>query len=978
MNYWDGTDYVSSDPRFDLGADAFVANRVQHPVTIGANINQVGAVKLVTPDGKRLNSTPVAIGLFDAQSGRSVIIATITNSAGVLVDENRIVFQNAFAGVCADIVYILERGSFEQDVVFTGRIDPGDFGFPTNTTRVQIFTEFYDVPRPDRERRPVYVEKDASVRRRMASPDRIDEAIGFGEFVIGTGEAYSGGTAGNPAGASAVVTKEMAVSEGRTFLIESVQFKEIASAMKELPVCEEGQASIGKKSSLKMAEIPRPGRGKEAVQIIPRRGGKEVAQLGDRSRGVTVDYRGHIGGTMTGTTVFQGDYTYLVTDIVYCNGPVIIEGGVVFKYKVGKSIWVQNSSLTCQTTDYRPAVFTAMDDDTIGESAAGYTGATTGYTGVIASGGYANPALLLKYTGTLSNCRFRYAQFAIQLYQDDVTSTSVTVKHSQFVDCVRGIYISGLAAGCAIANVSVTVQNDLFARVRYPFSDYLTGSFFYLQLALNATECTFDRSTFFFKVDNSVPVFGGVTATGSLFSYVTNQTSGASISFGGSFNGFYKSFVNQTFGTSPVTIQTYPFQTAGAGDYYLAPNSVCSGAGPTSVTPASLLSDLKKRTTSPPNTNKVVQFVSSSETWPVWVQRDTDRLDIGYHYPALDYLASFVIVGAATLTLDPGVAVATFGYTGIRLEDGSVLNTHGDALMHNQLCAFLAVQENAIIMSSTAPSNMMVLYATVEAGSGLIDAKFTDFSGMSGLGYVAYGYSLQLQLRDCYLGSANINLYMPGAPESFSNNLFERSNLTLGPSYFMSPIDFYNNTVRNSALSFDDGTSGGTDGYRTVRDNLFDSSSIWVPYPAYVAHDHNAYYNCSSSLIPNSGNGDKTLTAAPVYAAGPLGSSYISSTSPSIVNAGSRLASDAGLYHHTISPPGTTKEGTSQVDMGFHYVAVDGTGRPIDTDLDGVADYAEDLNGNGNGADDPTSWQVYNSPNGLVTGNGLVVYTPLK
>jgi hypothetical protein len=148
MNYWDGKQYVPSDPRFDLGTDSFVADRVQHTVKISANLNQTGAVKLVTPDGKRLNSTPVAIALYDAQSGESLVIGTITNCAGVLVDDNRIVFQNAFAGVCADIVYTLEQGSFEQDVVLTGRVDPADYGFPAKTTRIQIYTEFYDAPRP--------------------------------------------------------------------------------------------------------------------------------------------------------------------------------------------------------------------------------------------------------------------------------------------------------------------------------------------------------------------------------------------------------------------------------------------------------------------------------------------------------------------------------------------------------------------------------------------------------------------------------------------------------------------------------------------------------------------------------------------------------------------------------------------------------------------------------------------------------------
>ena len=58
-------------------------------------------------------------------------------------------------------------------------------------------------------------------------------------------------------------------------------------------------------------------------------------------------------------------------------------------------------------------------------------------------------------------------------------------------------------------------------------------------------------------------------------------------------------------------------------------------------------------------------------------------------------------------------------------------------------------------------------------------------------------------------------------------------------------------------------------------------------------------------------------------------------------------------------------------------VATDSAGNPIDTDGDGICDALEDLNGNGLGTDDPTSWTVYNSTNGLTTGSGLQVFTPL-
>src|SRR3989442_1223111 len=79
-------------------------------------------------------------------SGQSAIIAAVKDCTGVLLGDNRVVYEDAFNGaVCADVLYTIDRDSFSQDVVITGRLDPADWGFSTNAV-LQIFTEFYQPP----------------------------------------------------------------------------------------------------------------------------------------------------------------------------------------------------------------------------------------------------------------------------------------------------------------------------------------------------------------------------------------------------------------------------------------------------------------------------------------------------------------------------------------------------------------------------------------------------------------------------------------------------------------------------------------------------------------------------------------------------------------------------------------------------------------------------------------------------------------
>lgn len=245
MNYWDGQEWTPSDPSFEVSADgtAFVAAKIQDATRLAADLNSVGAVTVTTPDNVTLRSTPVAIGLYDAASGQSVIVAAITNTMGVLVDPQHVAYNKAFVGggFVVSVVYSLpDTGSFHQDVIFVAfdpGFDPTVWGFAaasTNTLQIQIFTEFYDCPQPVMLTNFLYVEQDPAVRASMVSPDLLDYTLDFGDYTFGLGRAYTTSTNAS-AGVGVPVAKDFVTSSGRTYLVESIPYRWLAAELQSLP-----------------------------------------------------------------------------------------------------------------------------------------------------------------------------------------------------------------------------------------------------------------------------------------------------------------------------------------------------------------------------------------------------------------------------------------------------------------------------------------------------------------------------------------------------------------------------------------------------------------------------------------------------------------------------------------------------------------------------------------------------------------------
>lgn len=498
----------------------------------------------------------------------------------------------------------------------------------------------------------------------------------------------------------------------------------------------------------------------------------------------------------------------------------------------------------------------------------------------------------------------------------------------------------------------------------------------------------------------------------------------------GSHNGFYNSV---TCGSDQVPETEIPFAPVGylaegqtwyfvanaQGSHYLRTGSPFTDAGTPDIS-QNLKDELSRGTTVVPGLFNY--DVNSSQTLGPAAIRDSDTPDLGYHYPVVDYVVCGATVNNCTLNIDQGTVLAFTTpyyepgrpeavrywdhYTipsyewGIRVNPGGRLNVNGVPTSRVVFARLEAVQENPVFVPdqdslSWCPlitfKGVLTPYTYVPVGP-LAEAKirFADFQTMAGSpAHIAnlypefdYTYDLvqHLELEDCHFYCGWL-VYesggVPGRTFALRNNVFERTIIDIE--------DFWSNhgtepemfEARNN-LFYHPGevdlvpTAGAN---WKFTDNIFDHASLDAGWNGPVAENHhNAYIGMSTRLSPAAPISTDPDLASLSYETGPLGSFYLPASSTALVDKGSRTAADAGLYHFT-SFTSNVKEGNEaanpkQVNIGPHYLALT-SGRPADSNNDGVADFLADRNGDSVQDTDEMPWSSANN-------GSLTILTPVN
>lgn len=906
----DKGEWEESEAKIDLlpnnaGASA---SKGQHKAIFPPEL-KAGIIELQTPDGQWLRSRVWGVAYFDASSGESVLLAEVKESEGQLTGDNVVNYPDAFTDVQADVRYTYTRAGFEQDVVLREQPPtPEEFNLNPKTTRLQVLTEFVEAGTPAKQSRQ--------------AGGLADVTLGFGEMNIGAGKAFSVDAAGANTG-HVPVAKQWERIEGRDFLIEEVLHEKVANQLQKLP---EAQTYEG-------ASLNRRGQGDTALaglkRMMPKRYAKAVPQPTDKPKRLAkasprstpsfvMDYITLVNQT---NQTFMGDTTYLVSDTVNLSGTTTIEGNTVVKFAKTNiaQININDPQLVLRTDAYRPAVFTAKDDNSVGQALG--SGSPSGYYG----GGVYFGGALLGANPVLSNLRFCYLKTALTLGYDD--GQTFAVANTQFLKSDNALYLTG----------TLNIRNALFNEVGCAFAGSESETAWY------GEHLTVNRCGNF--VNTSKPT---LYLTNSLLVLVTNLEGSEVVT------PFW--FTNQI---PLLTSDAGVFQTVGGGAHYLAANSPYRDVGITNTT-EEMLAILKKKTTYPPIAYTNITFTSPISFNPQ-AQRDIDTPDLGYHYDPLDY--SFGGCHAnSNITFTAGTAVGWFRASsayrsthGIHLGDKKTGLFDGSATSPCYWVRLNTVQEN----DRTAGSGTGGLtgWANGVANAPDIRIRFTRFSMMSYDGNHCrddFGW-LNLHAQDSEFYGGGIGGYVISM--YFTNCLFSRVYVAQVDGNGPCGVVLRNCTMIGNLLQF--WPSSAYLPTFKVWDCIFDGTSFQFTATAanstYAAYDYNSYTNATRPFPTGiGGTHDVVVPSGFNWQTNWLGNFYLP-TNSTLINTGSVSAASIYLYHFT-TQTNQSKETNSTVDIGYHYVAVNSSGLPIDTDGEGVPDYQEDADGSGTVNSGETDW----------------------
>ncbi len=891
------------------------ATQGRHQVQWAAKADNSGGptTTILTPDGRQLSSSVFGLAYFDLATGSNAAIAGLTNCTGAIIQPNQVLYAGAFSNLNADLLFTYTKAGLSQDIVLHANLPaPDAYGLSDASSVLQCYTEFFTNPQPQ--------------ITAVTNGDVEDaQVIDFGDMKMGVGDTLFLNAQGESIIAGSVTKQWVHVNNNATYLIESIPYQAISNQLQQLPHASNLTPTRGAIRRLAFQE-PAPTRPSAAAKDPTP---MKLAQAGPAKPRLKIDYE--LLSSSTNLTL-QGDVTFFVSSLVNITGTLAIEGGTVVKYTNTAPGQIKTTNILCLTEPCIPGVFSSMNDNSIGAPISGSTGSPSrGLASYIQFGTQQASAPVL------SNLRFSYAAAGIYFsFTPSSEIASVEFWDCQFNQCGAAVDVSYTTTN-SLAFL-IYFYNVLFCQCASAVDGSLDDGIF----SIIAVNITADKLATFMDISTVSPASVSLAVTNSLLTSVTNISD---ITLSSSrFTCCY---------TNPSSSAGI-YQTVGAASYYLANGSSYRDAGSTAINSA-LLANLQTLTTYPPVVLPSGWRTNNTTLFPQ-AQRDTDTPDLGYHYFPVDYALN-IAISNATVTVLPGTVLAGYGSQyGVYLYTNATFNCQGAATSPVVFVRYNAVDEQSTTnWESSSWEELLVGPALPDAS--LAAFFFTDWSVLANEAlYFSYLNDSPLNLQDCQLYNGAFT--MEGTVFSSTNCLYSRAHLNLynhttaggGPS----TNQFYNNLFWRGVITSEIHAAPSV---WTFRDNLFDECTNTVTALATDVVSNNAYVTTNYGVMAF-GSNNIILTASPAYQTGALGVYYYPTNQTTLIHEGSQSAPAAGLYHYTVITNANSVEGTNIVSVGFHYVGVNGSGLPIDTNGDGIPDYLEDANGNGLVDSGEIDWQL--------------------
>ncbi len=996
MHYLQNGQWVESKELIEPYASGAIAQYGSSQIIFANNLNTEGAIDVQTVDGKRLTSNILGIGYYDSSTGQAVMVAQIKDSYGALLAHNQVIYRDAFDGVKADVQYTYIKSGMEQDVILREQPPtPESCGLNSATTKLEVFTEFLNPPQAT-----VAADTDPSGAT-------VDEDISWGATRIGHGHAFDLTGQGDTGGLS--VEKQYITVQGRKILIELVPLKAVAASLSKLPLQSSIQTKQPVLASSQENAIPgarKPGENPKPMKlasVTPPAKGYVLDYITLNVTQTNFTFQGDMTYLISGDVNLAGATTLEGGSVIKMSsdspGSINVLGTVACQtgpYRpaiftsaddgtVGQGVSYSNAARTgalnvdvynywsdeVDEVDIVDAhgnwVVSDSDAPVIGEDGNkiySFTGSQGTYTLYVYNSVGGSDAT--SFSPTLNNVSVGFGSDGESFYSESGTALFPVALSLANGGTVHDLRFSNLGTGISgAANYSITnaqfvncgtaiqTENSTLYAGNILMSSVGTG-FYGQNFKGRVEQLTFDQGTHV-TGDPAGTESGTIVAlTNVLLTAVTD----------------YGVVPVATNHVAKLSSASGIYKIVGAGGHYLATNSPYHNAGTAGISP-SMLTNLTQRTTYPPIVYTNVAFRAATNLAPRAVRDSTGTPDYGYHYDPLDYAFSgsdlysnmTIAAGTAIAYVEGSGVASLYHFYGLSLTNWANLTLSGTAIAP---CWF--VNDNTVMEGGNGQwTNRdsliggMMLNGTNSSSMPQINASFTKLATLAGnIGPWSDNSGDGVgHLMNCEFFNAGIG-YGTWPSYYCTNCLFMRAVTYLSSVKNPESFSYVNCTFFGGCLDYK--RTSGQQPLWLIKNTSFDGTSFWWSdyYQSntnYTTFDYNTYNtnNLSWQTYPNpygSDHGTNEIVGSHDlrvtnfnWQVSWFGNFYLPPNSP-LIDKGSTTADQLGLYHFT-TQTNQMKETNSIVDIGYHYVATDTYGNPLDSNSDGIPDYQADANGNG-------------------------------